>query len=134
MIVQHDARGEGVVEVGWIDPSVGKPQRAKIGVTDSRGAVPTKDERRTDRLSMMNWLTKAPRKLGIGCGRCRTRRTLRKREERHRSSDLSLKRGEASRVVEQEGAEKRAATEALPDRASEREEGKELSNNGRASN
>ena len=60
MLVQHDARGEGVVEVGWIDPSVGKPQRAKIGVTDSRGAVPTKDERRTDRLSMMDWLTKAP--------------------------------------------------------------------------
>ena len=49
MIVQHDARGEGVVEVGWIDPSVGKPQRAKMGVTDSRSAVPTKDERRTAR-------------------------------------------------------------------------------------
>ncbi len=52
-----------------------------MGATDSRGAVPTKDERRTDRLSMMNWLTKAPRKLGIGYGRCRTRRTLRKRGE-----------------------------------------------------
>jgi hypothetical protein len=31
-----------------------------MGVPDSRGAVPTKDECRTDRLSMMNWLTKAP--------------------------------------------------------------------------
>jgi hypothetical protein len=104
MIAEHDARGEGVVEARWIDPSVGKPQGKKIRVTNSRGAVPTKDERKTDRLSMMNRLTKAPRKLGIGCGRCRTRRIVPKREERHRSSDLSLKRGGASRVVEQEGA------------------------------
>jgi hypothetical protein len=49
-----------------------------MGVPDSRGAVPTKGERRTDRLSIMNWLTKAPRKLGIGCGRCRTRHIQRK--------------------------------------------------------
>jgi hypothetical protein len=44
-----------------------------MGVPDSCGAIPTKDERRTDRLSMLNWLAKASRKLGIGCGRCRTR-------------------------------------------------------------
>ena len=31
-----------------------------MGVPDSRSAVPTKDERRTDRLSMVNWLIKAP--------------------------------------------------------------------------
>src|SRR3712207_456175 len=40
---------------------------------DSRGVIPTKDERSTDRLLLMNWLTKASRKLGTGCGRCRTR-------------------------------------------------------------
>jgi hypothetical protein len=66
------------VKARWIDPSVGDSQRAKMGVTNSRGTVPTKDERKTDRLSMMNRLTKAPRKLAIGCGRCRTRRILRK--------------------------------------------------------
>jgi hypothetical protein len=43
-----------------IDPRVGKPQRAKMGVTDSRGAVPTKDERRTDRLSIIAVLPKSP--------------------------------------------------------------------------
>jgi hypothetical protein len=43
-----------------IDPHVGKPQRAKIGVTGSRGAVPTKDERRTDRLSIIAGLPKSP--------------------------------------------------------------------------
>jgi hypothetical protein len=78
MIAQHDAKGEDVVEARWTDPSVGKPERAKTGVTDSDGAVPTKDERRTDRLSRNDWLTKALRKRGIGCGWCRTRRILRK--------------------------------------------------------
>jgi hypothetical protein len=78
MVVWHDARGEGVVGAKWIDPSVGKPQGAKMGFMDSDGAVPTRDERKTDRVSMMNQLTQAPQKLGIGCGRCRTRRILRK--------------------------------------------------------
>ena len=43
-----------------IDPRVGKPQRAKMGVTGSRGAVLTKDERRTDRSSIIAGLPKSP--------------------------------------------------------------------------
>lgn len=52
----------------------GEATRAKMGVTGSGRAVPTKGERKTNRLSRMDWLTGARWKLGNGRGRCRTRR------------------------------------------------------------